>query len=124
MYKEDLIDYLSGEISSSDLSSKIESEVVLFKKSLSKKGTSATVVYHGDNEKVNIERSHLEKIIRDFLNDNIDEYFISYIVDALLLSENTIFETEELKEEFEMLTDFEVNGYLTKEMILKKFRSA
>jgi hypothetical protein len=114
MYREDLIEYLNGELSSTELIDKIQDELSSFKKSLVIIGGSASVIYIGDNEKTIISSTHLKRICNDYLINNVDEYFISYKVDALTLSENSEFETEDLKEIFETLTDFGVNGHLTK----------
>ena len=104
MYKQDLFDYLDGKLDAKELEKKIEQELAAFKRGLSERGRSAPIVYHGDKEKVHITKTHLNRIQKDFAENNMDQYFRSYIVDALLLSENSIFESEELEEGFEGLS--------------------
>ena len=115
MDKEDLIDYLKSQLNTEFFRNGISKELESFRNSLKEKGRSARIVYNGDRSKTNITKAHLKKICSDYSNSLVDDLFVSYIVDALLLSENSIFETEELREKFELLTDFEINGKLTKE---------
>jgi hypothetical protein len=117
MDRKDLIQYLNGQMDSSDFKIRIVDEVELFKKKLQIKGSSVPIIYNGDNIETEISYVHLKRLGEDFLNNKIDEYFISYIVDALSLSEYSQFESEELKDKFYALTDFEINGNLTKDIM-------
>ena len=117
MYREDLVKYLSGEMSHSEFSHLISKELNEFKKGLKIKGGSAPIIYHGDKGELKIKKEHLKLICSDFLSGTSSEYFVCYIVDALLISENTLFENEDLRERFEMLTDFE--DQLEKDTVLQ-----
>ena len=117
MNKADLIEYLNGLISAEELNSLISDEIIAFRKNLLIKGKSAQIIFYGDSERTNITKNHLRVICSDFLAGTSNEYFVSYIVDALLLSENSRFESEEIRERFEMLTDFE--SHLSKETVLQ-----
>ncbi|HLY68962.1 MAG TPA: hypothetical protein VKR53_04490 [Puia sp.] len=119
MHRKDLIQYLNEQMDSSDFKAIVSEEVQSFKKNLQIKGGSVPIIYDGDNIETKITYAYLKRLGEDFLHDQLDEYYISYIVDALSLSEHSQFESEELKEKFYALTDFEVNGHLTKSFMMQ-----
>ncbi len=110
MYKQDVIDYLNNKIEFNSFKNSIQSELALYKTGLEKKGSSIPIIYDGDREKINIGEKHIQRLCNDFANGIIDEYFIGYISDALLLSENTIFYNDEIRDKFELLSEFVTNG--------------
>jgi hypothetical protein len=117
MHRDDLIEYLKGLKDPSELRKKIYHELGSFRKSLKVKGGSSNVYYDGDCERTFIGSKEIRRLCLDFLNKNVDEFFVSYIADALLLSENTVYESEHVREQLELLTDFEVNGHLSLESV-------
>jgi len=119
MHKNDLLEYLDGVQDPHELIEKIRLELDSFKKSLKERGRSARIVLDGDKDKTRITNNHLRRICDDYLAGATNDFFISYIVDALLLSPNSEFESEHLKESFELLTDFDIHGPLSSERILE-----
>lgn len=113
MHREDLVEYLRGIKTSQELKEIISEELKSFQSSLKVKGGSSYIRYDGDNQKTFISSEYIKRLCLDYLNKSIDDFFVSYIADALLLSENTIYENENIKEQLELLTDFEVNGNLS-----------
>lgn len=113
MHREDLVEYLRGIKTSQELKEIISEELKSFQSSLKVKGGSSYIRYDGDNQKTFISSEYIKRLCSDYLNKSIDDFFVSYIADALLLSENTIYENENIKEQLELLTDFEVNGNLS-----------
>jgi hypothetical protein len=117
MYRDDLVEYLSGRKTYKELNENILEELKLFQSSLKVKGGSAYIKFDGDNQKTFISSEHIKRLCLDYLNKNIDDFFLSYIADALLLSENTVYENEDIREKLELFTDFEINGNLSKEIV-------
>jgi hypothetical protein len=56
-------------------------------------------------------------LCRAFLNRELNQEEIAYIVDAMLLSEHVIFESEQLEDLFFSLTDPVANGELTDDVV-------
>jgi hypothetical protein len=120
MDKVNLINYLNEKKSARSFSNEIANEISLFKKALSIKGKSVNISLENDYSEFVVNYTHLEKIYQDFINDEIDVYFLSYISDAILLSNHSTFQDEVLMELFESLTDFEDRRMITKEYIKNK----
>lgn len=59
------------------------------------------------------------QIFTALLNEKLTESEINYIVDALQLSNKVSFESQELFDRISYLTDPEINGHLTRELILE-----
>jgi hypothetical protein len=119
MHKNDLLEYLEGIQDSHELREKIRFELDSFGRNLKERGRSAHIVFDGDKDKTYITSYHLRRICDDYLTGATNDLFISYIADALLLSPNSEFESEHLKESFELLTDFDIHGPLSSERILE-----
>lgn len=117
MHRDDLVEYLNGVKDSDELMESISEELKSFRSSLKIKGGSSYIRYDGDNQKTFITSGHVKRLCLDYLNKNADDFFVSYIADALLLSENTIYENENIKEQLELLTDFEINGHLSSDSV-------
>lgn len=86
-------------------------EVIEFTESSKKKGSS-TPIYLDEDCNLDIGKIHAIMLLKLYKQNMFDEYFIGYIVDALLLSEKVHFESESFLELFETLTDPEINGNL------------
>ncbi len=104
--------FLEKQIVINKFKKEIAFEIIDYKKSISKKGGSTSIyleedcdLYIGVNEAV--------FILQEYKKNRLDKYYISYIVDALLLSERVTFESDEFLELFETLTDPDVNGNLS-----------
>ena len=77
------------------------------------KGRSASIRYDGDNQKTLVTAKHVKRLCLDFLQGNVDQYFVSYIADALLISENSVYESESVNNLLESLTEFSIKEPLT-----------
>lgn len=91
----------------------IDKEVTGYKNRLSKKGASSEVLLEADID-LYLTKAHISELCSHYLNDELSEYEVYYIIDALLLSENVSFENEKLLELTETMTDPPVNGAVTK----------
>lgn len=107
--------FLENALSYSKFKTTIQENVEYYKKQLHKKGASAPVEIVEDTTLV-INKSHLQTLCQAYLNGEVTNYEMYYIVDALLLSsygsEDSIvsFKNEQLHDIFEELTDPEING--------------
>lgn len=106
MYKTDLVDYFNEKLDAQIFYNHIKDELDNYKNGLEKKGSSIPIRLDGDVDMFKISKSHLEKLNGDYSSNKVDCYFISYIADALLLSENSLFENDDLKDDFESLTEY------------------
>jgi hypothetical protein len=105
MQQEQLIAYLRNKMDFENWKLCLQEELDFYKIGLKKLGSSIPIRYDGDNEKISIGQKEIKKLCADFRNGIIDEYFIGYVADALLLSENSVFETEEIKDKFESFSE-------------------
>lgn len=62
-------------------------------------------------------KDDLLKLCKFYLNDELTDVYINYIADCLTLSESVVFETHELMEFLEEMTDPEINGGITKSRV-------
>jgi hypothetical protein len=83
---------------------------------INKKGASAPV-YVIEDCQVNVTSGELSILCNAFLNRELNHGEIAYIVDAMLLSEHVIFESEQLEDLFFSLTDPVANGELTDDVV-------
>ena len=91
----------------------IEKEVDDYKFSLAKKGGSTPIILTEDIDLL-VGKIEIATLSQAFINDELSEYQVYYIIDSLLLSDKISFESEGFKDLVETLTDPEVNGRLTK----------
>jgi hypothetical protein len=111
-----LHDFLEGKLTASEFSKEIKNEVAEYKEALKILGKSSPI-YLNEDIQIEIGKTELGKLCQVFLSKKLNEYEISYITDALLLSNNIIFESEQIEELLELLTDPEINGTLTNEKV-------
>ena len=109
MDRKDLIDYLNEKLDTKLFLNQINPEIEKYKTGLKKIGGSAPIIFDGDKGFINITSFHLEKLKRDLYNNRVDCFFASYVSDALLLSENSVFENDKIKDDFESLTEYPFN---------------
>jgi hypothetical protein len=100
----------------STILSKYDNEYEEYKKIISKKGVSIHFKTDIDNDFIFI-KNHLLNLAELFIKDIINELQLNFIVDNIFASINT-FESDEIMEELEYLTDPEVNGHTTKEYLI------
>lgn len=105
MYQQELIAYLNNKMEFKEWENYLRDELDFYKKGLKKQGSSIPIRYDGDCQEIIIGKEQIRKLCNDFRNGIIDEYFIGYISDALLLSENSVFESEEIRDTFESLSE-------------------
>lgn len=104
MDKNILAQYLEGYITAHEFSESLHDEITDYKNGLKKKGSSVHIKFYSDFDEFFISQVHYDKIYSDFINEKLDKYLLSYISDALLLSEKSVFENEDLIDKFESLS--------------------
>jgi hypothetical protein len=111
--------YLKDENLYLDLIIEADKEVKEFTRLSGKKGSSIPVILDEDVKSVTVGKNELRTVCTSFLEGHLDKYFVSYIADALSLSERVSFDNEAIREFFEEMTDPEINGELTKERVME-----
>lgn len=104
MDKSTLIKYINGDISANEFSSITCKEVSEYEKKLSLKGTSVHINIINDFELLEINNTHYNIIYNDLIENHLDKFTVSFIVDCLLISNNSVFESDELIDELEALS--------------------
>lgn len=114
-----------GLLSYKDFFSMIEHEVNEYSSLSQKIGSTIPIHLDEDLEKFSVGPKDIESLCFAFLNNEISSYELSYLADALTLSEKITFKNENLIEVLEQLTDPETNGTTPKmvESILKEICS-
>lgn len=79
-----------------------------------KLGGSVSITLEEDYEIIFTE-IYAVKMLNDYIDGVFKDYQLSYLCDCLLLSEKVIFTSKVVEESVEEMTDFEINGYLTKD---------
>lgn len=97
-----------------DFKNLIKLEVDQLRALASTKGSSLPILFVEDDS-LEIAPKDLLYLLSLFTERKLDAIELSYIVDAILLSDKVSLEDENLLELIEELTDFEVNGILTGE---------
>jgi hypothetical protein len=90
----------------------ISQEITNYKSKLGKKGSSIPIIVEEDL-KLNIGTTEAIFLLDAFVSKQLSEHEIAYIADALLLSEAIKFESEEVLDDFESLTDLSINDSFT-----------
>jgi hypothetical protein len=113
MYRSDIVNYFERKIKYEELTTLLELELREYKYALETQGKSARITYDGDKDEFKVTASYFRVLLEDYINKDVDEQAIDYIVNALLISEYTLFESELIREGFEALADPELNGKLS-----------
>lgn len=100
------------------LKESISKEVENFEASSVKKGGSSPIILTADISLI-VRKSGIANLCQAYIDSELSESEIYYIVDALLLSDQVEFENEELKNVSETLTDPAINGNLTKDIAIE-----
>lgn len=109
---------LSGEISTDELRMEMQDEMSEYK-AKSKIIRSTMPVYLTEDTDFKIGESDLKALCTAYLNENLAELEINYIVDALQMANKVSFVSEELFDRISYLTDPKINGHLTREIVLE-----
>lgn len=109
---------LSGEIPMDILRLEINDEISEYSKNANIIGSSMPVYLNEDIE-LKFCENNLKALCEAFLNENLTELEINYIVDALQMANRVSFESEDLFDRISYLTDPAINGHLTKEIVLE-----
>lgn len=76
-------------------------------------------VYLDEDIDLFVGKRDLNVLCEAFLNGFLNEPEINYIADAILLSNRVVFESESVSDHIGFLTDPEINGSLSKEVVKK-----
>jgi hypothetical protein len=106
----------TGILSFKDFRESISEEIKDYSSSSRTSGKSMPV-YLTEDVDLSIGKKELKLMCEAFLNKELSELEINYVADGLLLSNQVIFESEEVSDRFGYLTDPEINGHLTKDAI-------
>src|SRR5688572_15340251 len=94
----------------------ISAEIKEYISSSREKGKTMSV-YLAEDIDLSVGENELRILGEAFLNDELTALEISYIADALLLSNRVIFENEDVADRMGYLTDAEINGPINKEVV-------
>ncbi len=86
---------------------------------LKSKRRSSMPVYLIEDGALTIGEKELRVLCEAYLNKDLNEMELNYIADALLLSNKVEFEEDEIADRIGYLTDPEINGHLTDEIVLE-----
>jgi len=105
----------------SDFFLKIKNEVDAYGELISwdKKGIRIPIYLEEDVDEFILTANDVKKLGQAFLNKQIGIYELSYLADALTLSEMISYENENSKEAIYSFTDPEINGEITFESVQK-----
>jgi hypothetical protein len=121
MKLSELNNLLALNISISDFTKNINSEISDYKRNINKKGTSSPVLLQEDMDRLLITKSHVKFLCNAYLNNKMDEWELSYLAEAMLLSEKIDFDDEKTSEALYTLTDSEyfklINGKYIEKVI-------
>ncbi|MFY1047877.1 hypothetical protein [Chryseobacterium sp. GP-SGM7] len=123
MKQSDLLNYLQNKISAIDLLEKYKDDVESYKIKMSKKGSSVNVNFDYSNETLFINRDTVVKLYKDFIDDRLDFYLMSYIADILTLYNNVDFENEDVRENIETIVDYDNIKNFSKDFLKKQLSS-
>jgi hypothetical protein len=112
---------VKGEMNLPDFFLKIKSEVDAYRSIISsgKKGIKVPIYLEEDVDDFTLSANHVKKLGHSFLNKEIDVYELSYLADALTLSETISYDNENSKDAVYSFTDPEINGEITYESVQK-----
>jgi hypothetical protein len=119
MKLSDLKYFLSGNLAACELSSLIQDEVAAFRVASLKKGSVMNVVLINDSAEMRFGSTELIILCKAFLEKKIDHWIVSYICDALLMSNTVTFSDDTVRDSVDGMTDPEVNGLITEDKIKK-----
>jgi hypothetical protein len=108
----DVNDFFKGKLALESFKTIIEKEVILYKQNLQKRGSSVPISLIEDSD-LSLDSDIIYKLCKLYLSNEISDYELYYISDAMLLSSRVIFKNEKNRDILELLTDPEVNGPLT-----------
>ena len=94
------------------LNATVKEEIEIYRSRLSKKGSSISIILNEDID-LKVSFKDVQKLCKMFINNELSLIELSYISDALQLSERVIFDKEETKNLIEEMSDFEINGTFT-----------
>jgi hypothetical protein len=95
---------------------KIHEEIEQYKSGFKEVGRNIPVFRNEDAE-LNFGENELKILCIAYIRDELDEIEVNYIADALLLSNRVIIENENIADRLGYLTDPEINGHLTKNIV-------
>ncbi|HNU34426.1 MAG TPA: hypothetical protein PKN75_12640 [Bacteroidia bacterium] len=111
----DINKYFNAEIPARIFFNKYATEIIEHVKKLDKKGSSSYLFLIDDvGERTSVSNREISKLCNDYINNQINQYELSYLADVLLLSDKIVFKNEEISDYLSEMTDEEVNGAFTK----------
>jgi hypothetical protein len=108
---------LKNELGIDFFKSQIESEMEEYTQKLKSKARSIPI-YIEDDLSWYFVTSDLIQLCQYYLDNHLSAVDVYYLADCLTLSESVSFESEELREFVEEMTDPVINGILTKERVV------
>ncbi len=95
MRKADIIAFLEAEISTEQLSTLLAEEVRAHRRALEVRGMSAPVVLTGGEKSIAVGAAHLRRLGNAILNSELSRPIASYVLDAMTLSPDFVWPSEE-----------------------------
>lgn len=118
MRLSDLWSLLNKAIDGQRFFDSIKEHVGRYRDALKKRGSSVPIVVQ-DDARLSIEDRHVENLCDFFLDEEIDQWTVHYIADAMLLSSSVEFKSLRAKDVIEAFADPEISSPLTRERALK-----
>ena len=100
MKLSDIVHILNGGTKIENFKHTIKDEIAVYIKCLEKKGSSCSIILDEDC-RFAFKKDHLIRLSNYFLNNELTEIEVNYIVDALTLAESVYYESEFLVEKLE-----------------------
>ena len=119
MKLSDVKGFLNSSMDVNKFKTLISDEVALYHKQLLKDGTSASILFEEDDKMV-LGPEHLLRLINEFVKGALDNIYIDYVANALIMSyyaenENVIIYNESIVNIMERLANQDIDGALTVE---------
>ena len=115
MRQSDLFSYLNNEISIKELKEKISHELHQYEKQTKITGSSVPIYLEAENNKNQLSLSQFNKLLRDYINNEIEVLELQYISDVIQLGESISVENPLINNWIFEMSDPEINGLFTKE---------
>jgi hypothetical protein len=116
---DSLINYFIDKISADNLISEIDNDVSIYKTKAHIKGTSMPIQVENGSRKLSIGKKELLSLCNLYLNARLSNWHLYYLCDVILLSESFEFENDLIYDTISSMTDPEINGEVSIEMITK-----
>ena len=111
-----LYKFLTHEVNEKDFIKLTHEEIAKYQSELNKKGVTAYLHVEDDLNFV-FSKNHLLALCDYFLSDKINQLQLEYIADSILIGEFVTYESSDLIDFLDEMTDSRINGVISKNEI-------